>query len=95
MVADLATVSVELMAAGVRLIEAFTKLIVQNKPLSAAAPSPLLVHFKRRPAGLGRPPPERAVFHKTYSGGIRVSGCARFQLSSGGVVREVSVDGGA
>ncbi|MFI5508974.1 hypothetical protein ACIA48_16005 [Mycobacterium sp. NPDC051804] len=56
MVADLATVGVELMAAGVRLIEAFTKLIVRNKPLSAAAPSPLLGALQAPPGWIEPPP---------------------------------------
>jgi hypothetical protein len=42
MVADLATAGFTLMGAGLALVEAFTKLILRNKPQSATAPSPLL-----------------------------------------------------
>jgi len=40
LVADLATAGHTLMGAGLALIEAFTKLIVRNKPQAAANPSP-------------------------------------------------------
>lgn len=41
-VADLATVAVTLMSAGISLVNEFSALVMLHKPLAAAAPSPLL-----------------------------------------------------
>ncbi|MDM4138787.1 MULTISPECIES: hypothetical protein [Mycobacterium] len=67
-VADLATAGFTLMGAGLALVEAFTKLILRNKPKSASAPSPLLGCVQARPGETEPPPPERAVFHQALFG---------------------------
>jgi hypothetical protein len=67
-VADLATAGFTLMSAGLALIEAFTKLILRNKPQSATAPSPLLGCVQAKPEETEPPPPERAVFHQALFG---------------------------
>lgn len=56
-VADLATVGATLMSAGLGLIEAFSKLILTNKPQTATTPSPLL---GSRPVPEGWTEPEPA-----------------------------------
>ncbi|MFE5702808.1 hypothetical protein [Rhodococcus koreensis] len=68
MVADLATAGVTLMVAGLALVEAFTKLIVRNKPQNAAAPSPLLGCVQAQPGEPEPPQPERAAFHQALFG---------------------------
>jgi len=54
-VADLATAGVTLLGAGLALIEAFTKLILRNKPHAATAPSQLLGSLPAT-AGVDRAP---------------------------------------
>jgi hypothetical protein len=68
MVADLATAGFTLMSAGLGLIEAFTKLILRNKPQSATNPSPLLGCVQARPGETEPPLPERALFHRALFG---------------------------
>ena len=68
MVADLATAGYTLMGAGLALIEAFTKLIVRNKPQSATNPSPLLGCVQALPGETEPPLPERALFHQALFG---------------------------
>ena len=68
MVVDLATAGFTLMGAGLALVEAFTKLILRNKPRSATAPSPLLGCLPAPPGWDRTPPPERAVFHEALFG---------------------------
>jgi hypothetical protein len=66
--ADLATAGFRLLVEGLALVEAFTKLILRNKPLSATNPSPLLGSVPA-PSGWAEPPPhDRAVFHKALFG---------------------------
>ena len=67
-VADLATAGFTLMGAGLALVEAFTKLILRNKPKAASAPSPLLGCVQALPGETEPPPPERAVFHQALFG---------------------------
>jgi hypothetical protein len=67
-VADLATAGFTLMGAGLALVEAFTKLILRNKPRAASAPSPLLGCVRARPGEIEPPPPERAAFHQALFG---------------------------
>jgi hypothetical protein len=68
MVADLATAGHTLMGAGLTLIEAFTKLILRNRPLTAANHSPLLGCVQGEPSETEPPPPERAQFHSALFG---------------------------
>jgi len=68
MVADLATAGFTLMGAGLALVEAFTKLILRNKPKAAPAPSPLLGCVQAQPGETEPLPPERAVFHEALFG---------------------------
>jgi len=67
-VADLATAGFTLMGAGLALVEAFTKLIVRNKPKTAAATSPLLGCIQAQPGETEPPPPERAVLYRALFG---------------------------
>ena len=68
MVADLATAGFTLMGAGLALVEAFTKLIVRNKPKAASAPSPVLGCVQAQPGETEPPPPERAVLYHALFG---------------------------
>lgn len=68
MVADLATAGYTLIGAGLALIEAFTKLILRNKPQSATSPSPLLGCVQALPGETEPPLPERALFHQALFG---------------------------
>lgn len=71
MVADFATAGFTLMGAGLALVEAFTKLILRNKPKAASAPSPLLGCVQAGPA---RPSPHRRSVRystKPSSGGTQ------------------------
>jgi hypothetical protein len=68
MVADLATAGHTLLSAGLGLIEAFTKLIVRNRPQAAASPSPLLGCVQAPPGETEPPLPERAQFHGALFG---------------------------
>jgi hypothetical protein len=52
-VADLATAGVTLMAAGLALVEAFSRLLLRNRPRAAPAPSPLLGRLSALPADAG------------------------------------------
>lgn len=63
-VADLATAAVTLMSAGTELIEAFSKLILRNKPQSATAPSPLLGCVQAQPGEPEPAPHERELFYR-------------------------------
>lgn len=67
-VADLATTGVTLIGAGLALIEAFTKLILRNKPQAASAPSPLLGYIKAPPGWTEPPLHERAVLYGSLFG---------------------------
>ncbi|MFV8172428.1 MULTISPECIES: hypothetical protein [Mycolicibacterium] len=67
-VADLATAGFTLMGAGLSLVEAFTKLIVRNKPKAASAPSPLLGCVQAQPGETEPPPPERELFYRALLG---------------------------
>jgi hypothetical protein len=68
LVADLATTGFMLMGAALEYVEAFTKLILRNKPAAAAAPSSLLGCVQARPGEVEPPPPDRAVFHQALFG---------------------------
>ena len=68
MVADLATAGLHLMGAGLALVEAFTKLILRNKPQSATTPSPLLGALLARLARPSRRHPSAPPFHKALFG---------------------------
>ncbi len=68
MVADLATTGHTLLGAGLALIEAFTKLILRNKPQSASGASSLLGCVQALPGETEPPLPERAAFHKALFG---------------------------
>jgi hypothetical protein len=68
MVADLATAGHTLMGAGLALIEAFSKLILRNRPLTATNHSPLLGCVQAQPGETEPPPPERALFHSALFG---------------------------
>jgi len=48
-VADLATTAVTLMTVDTGLLEAFTELILRNKPLAASAPRTILGCVQRQP----------------------------------------------
>ncbi|MCV7283995.1 hypothetical protein H7J87_01495 [Mycolicibacterium wolinskyi] len=67
-VADLATTGVTLLMSGLQLIEAFTKVILRNKPQTAAAPSPLLGSLIAAPGWTEPPLPERAVLYGALFG---------------------------
>lgn len=67
-VADLATAGFTLMGAGLALVEAFTKLIVRNKPKTASGPSPLLGCFQAQPGETDPPPPECSVLYRALFG---------------------------
>ncbi|WP_433193797.1 hypothetical protein ACQP1G_34130 [Nocardia sp. CA-107356] len=67
-VADLATAGFALMGAALALVEAFTKLILRNKPQNAAAPSVLLGCVQAQPGETEPPQPERAAFHQAMFG---------------------------
>lgn len=68
MVADLATAGFALMGTALEYVEAFTKLLVRNKPTAATAPSPLLGCVQAKPGEVEPPPPERAAFHRALFG---------------------------
>jgi hypothetical protein len=68
MVADLATAGHTLMSAGLALIEAFTKLILRNKPQAAVNHSPLLGCVRALPGETEPPLPERALFYSALFG---------------------------
>jgi hypothetical protein len=67
-VADLATAGVALLGAGLALIEAFTKLILRDKPQAATAPSSLLGSLPAPPGWTEPPLPERAVLYGSLLG---------------------------
>lgn len=67
-VADLATAGVTLLAAGLALIEAFTKLILRNRPQAATAPSPLLGSLPAIRGWTEPPLHERAVLYGALFG---------------------------
>lgn len=64
-VADLATAAVTLMSAGTGLIEAFTELILRNKPLAATAPHAILGCVQTPPGGTEPAPHERELFYRS------------------------------
>lgn len=68
LVADLATAGHTLMGAGLELIEAFTKLILRNRPQAAANPSPLLGCVQSQPGETEPPLPDRAQFYSALFG---------------------------
>jgi hypothetical protein len=68
MVADLATTAFTLIQAALEYIEAFTKLIVRNKPANAPSASAFLGCVQARSDETERPPPNRAVFHQALFG---------------------------
>ncbi|MVU76090.1 hypothetical protein GPX89_02385 [Nocardia sp. ET3-3] len=67
-VADLATAGFTLMGAGLALVEAFTKLIMRNKPKAASAPSSLLGCVQAQPGETELPPLERAMLYQALFG---------------------------
>lgn len=67
-VADLATAEFTLMGAGLSLVEAFTKLIVRNKPNSASTSSPLLGCVQAQPGETEPQPPEQELFYRALLG---------------------------
>ena len=64
-VADLATVAVTLMGAGTGLIEAFTKLILRNKPAAASAPHSILGCVQAQPGEAEPQPHPRELFYRS------------------------------
>lgn len=68
MVADLATAGHTLMGAGLALVEAFTKLILRNKPQAAVNHSPLLGCVQALSGETDPPLPERAQFYSALFG---------------------------
>ncbi|KQU55556.1 hypothetical protein ASG84_22145 [Rhodococcus sp. Leaf278] len=64
-VADLATTAVTLMGAGTGLIEAFTKLILQNKPAAASAPHSILGCVQGQPEDVEPQPHARELFYRS------------------------------
>lgn len=68
MVADLATTGFTLIRAALEYIEAFTKLIVRNKPANAPSSSAFLGCVQARPGEVEPAPPKRAVFYQALFG---------------------------
>ncbi len=64
-VADLATSAVTLLSAGTALIEAFTKLILRNKPANATAPHSILGCVQAQPGQAEPPPHPRELFYRS------------------------------
>lgn len=64
-VADLATAAVTLMGAGTGLIEAFTKLILRNKPEAASAPHSILGCVQAQPGESEPQPHPRELFYQS------------------------------
>lgn len=64
-VADLATAAVTLMGAGSGLIEAFTKLILRNKPTAASAPHSILGCVQGQPGEAEPQPHPRELFYRS------------------------------
>lgn len=64
-VADLATTAVTLMSAGIGLIEAFTALILRNKPLAASAPHAILGCVQTQPGEAEPQPHERELLYRS------------------------------
>lgn len=64
-VADLATAAVTLMSAGTGLIEAFTKLILRNKPAAASAPHSILGCVQAQPGEAEPQPHPRELFYRS------------------------------
>lgn len=64
-VADLATAAVTLMSAGTGLIEAFTELILRNKPMAASAPHAILGCVQTLPGEAQPQPGERELFYRS------------------------------
>ncbi len=64
-VADLATAAVTLMSAGTRLIEAFTELILRNRPLAASAPHAILGCVHTKPGEPEPQPDVRELFYRS------------------------------
>lgn len=67
-VADLATTAVTLMSAGTGLIEAFTELILRNKPLAAAAPHAILGCVQTPPGATDPAPHEWELYYRSLFG---------------------------
>ncbi len=67
-VADIATTGFTLMRAGLEYVEAFTKLIIRNKPANAVSPNGFLGCVQAQPGEGEPPPPERAVFYQSLFG---------------------------
>jgi hypothetical protein len=68
MVADLATAGFTLMRSAMEYVEAFTKLILLNKPTAATAPHPLLGMFQINPRQTEPPPHPREARHRALFG---------------------------
>jgi hypothetical protein len=68
MVADLATTGFTLIRAALEYTEAFTKLIVRNKPANAASAIAFLGCVQARPGEVEPLAPERAVFYQALFG---------------------------
>lgn len=64
-VADLATAAVTLMSAGTGLIEAFSELILRNKPLAANAAHAVLGCVQTPPGATEPEPHERELFYRS------------------------------
>ncbi len=71
-VADLATTAVTLMSAGTGLIEAFTELILRNKPLAASAPPAILGCVQTQPGEAEPKPGARELFYRSLFAWPRV-----------------------
>lgn len=63
--ADLATTAVTLMGAGTGLIEAFTRLMLRNKPAVASAPNAILGCVQAPPGEPGPQPHPRELFYRS------------------------------
>jgi len=68
MVADLATTGFTLMRSALEYVEAFTRVIVRNRPANAASPSNFLGCVQAQPGEVEPPPPDRAVFYQALFG---------------------------
>jgi hypothetical protein len=68
MVADLATTGFTLMKSALEYVEAFTKLIIRNRPSSAVSPSGFLGCVQAHAGEVEPRPPERAVFYQALFG---------------------------
>jgi hypothetical protein len=68
MVADLSTTGFTLMKSALEYVEAFTKLIIRNRPSNAVSPSGFLGCVQALPGEVEPPPPEKAVLYQALFG---------------------------